>query len=50
MKEDRGSRKCIRDNSKKNVGVEEKKLDDTKASEQNMNILVGQATNLLKTL
>ena len=48
--EDQGLRKHTRANSKKTKGVEAKKLDDMKASVENMNILADQAADLLKTL
>ena len=50
MKEDQGPSKRTRDDSKKNEGVEENNLDDMKAYVENMNILVDQAVDLLKTL
>ena len=45
-----GPSKHTRANSKKNEGVEVKKLDEMKATVKNMNILVDQAADLLKNL
>ncbi len=50
MKEDQGPNKCTRDNSKKIEVMEDKEIDKMKGSAMNMNILVDQAIDLLKTL
>lgn len=50
VKDDQGPSKHTRTNSKKTEGVEAKQMDDLKASAENMNILVDQAADLLKTL
>ena len=50
VNEDQELSKHTRANSKKNVGGEVKNLDEMKATMENMNILVDQVADLLKTL
>lgn len=50
MKEDHGPRKYIRGNLKKSKVMDDKEIDELRASTVNMNILADRAANLLKTL
>ena len=50
MKEDQGHSKCTRANLKKTKVMDEKEINELKASIVNMNILIDQAIDLLKAL